>query len=100
LGHIPITVSQNLTISQDDENLRPMLGSTMLNKKRIAWAMVISVGAALLSRRPQIMAYYEVHKLAQEDHLLLVMPEPLSDTSVSGNQGTMLSYFGYHYEVP
>jgi hypothetical protein len=77
-----------------------MQGSTMVNKKRIAWAVVISVGAALVSRRPQIMAYYEVHKLAQEDHLLSVMPEPLSDTSVSANQGTMLSYFGYQYEVP
>jgi len=89
-----------LTISQDGDNLSPMQGSTMLNKKRIAWAVVICVGAALVSRRPQIMAYYEVHKLAQEDHLLSVMPEPLSDTSVSANQGTMLSYFGYQYEVP
>ena len=72
----------------------------MTNKKRIAWAVVISVGAALVSRWPQIMAYYEVHKLAQEDHLLSVVPEPLSDISVSANQGTLLSYFGYQCEVP
>lgn len=72
----------------------------MLNKKRIAWAVVISVGAALVSRQPQITAYYEVHKLAQEDHLLSIVPKPISDTSVSTNQGTTLSYFGYQYEVP
>jgi hypothetical protein len=77
-----------------------MQGSTMPNKNRIVWAVVIFVGVALASRLPQIMAYYEVHKLAQEDHLLSVVPEPLSDTSVSANQGTMLSYFGYQYEVP
>jgi hypothetical protein len=99
----PVTenpVSQDLTISQEGGNLSPMQGSTMLNKKRIAWAVVISLGAALVSRRPQIMAYYEVHKLAQEDQLLSIVPEALSDTSVSANQGTMLSYFGYQYEVP
>jgi len=93
-------VSQDLTISQDDDNLCSVQGSTMPEKKIIAWAVVISVGAALVSRRPQIMAYYEVHKLAREDHLLSVVPERLSDTSVSANQGTMLSYFGYQYEVP
>src|ERR1700688_3792621 len=64
--HTDKAVSQGLTIREDDDNLYPMQGSTMLNKKRIAWAVVISVGAALVSRRPQIMAYYEVHKLAQE----------------------------------
>jgi len=46
------------------------------------------------------MAYYEVHKLAQKDHLLSVVPQPLPDTSVSANQGTTLSNFGYQYEAP
>jgi hypothetical protein len=72
----------------------------MLSKKIIVWAVVISVAAALVYRRPQIMAYYEVRKLAQQDHLLSVVPQPLFDTSVSASPGTTLSNFGYQYEVP
>ena len=70
--------------------------------KRIVWigAIATVVVALLGARLLPILDYSEAHSAARKNHLLSIVPRPLSDTTVSPARGTTLSAFGYQYEVP
>ena len=59
----------------------------------VIFALTLAVG-------PQLSIYFMTRTLAARYPALNVAPRPLTDTSISQNPGTAVSYLGYTFEVP
>lgn len=62
--------------------------------------LMIAIFALTLALGPQLSVYFTTRTLAARDPALNVAPRPLTDTSISRNPGTAVSYLGYTFEVP